>query len=155
MKAIHMSIILCLIFACTTSPTKSTATPKPVIYLDANLSNVQAAGWLAYAGSLQQWDDQNNNKNGKELFEREVYARETAAIVWSELKQKNSDAIEYDLDTMLKVNDAGFMREYVWYFLKKPDWTIPKELKLEEFNKWIEQNIPNYQPTTKGTLTYK
>jgi hypothetical protein len=155
MKAIYISIIFCLIFACASNPIKSTSTSKPVIYLDANLSNVQAAGWLAYAASLGQWDDQNDNKNGINLYEREVYAREKAAIVWSELKQKQSDATEYDLDTMLKVKDAGFMREYVWYFLRKSDWSIPKELNLEGFNKWKEENIPNYQPTTKGSLTYK
>lgn len=128
--------------------------PKPAIYLKPELSNIQAAGWLAYAASLGQWDDLNNNKNGTNLYEREVYAREKAATAWSELKEKNSDAVEYDLDIMLRVKDAGFIREFVWHFFKKPDWTIPADLKLENFKEWKEKNIPDYTPATKGSLTY-
>ena len=30
------------------------------------------------------------------------------------------------------------MREYVWRFASRPDWTRPDGLRLQEFGEWIE-----------------
>ena len=123
-------------------------------YIEKELSNVQAAGWMSYVLSLLKWDDENKNKEHRYLFEREVYARENSATVWSELKEKNSDAVEKNLDILLRVKEAGLMREYVWFYLRGSDWKIPEDLKLEKFKEWRERNIPDYKPETKASLRF-
>ena len=113
-----------------------------VIDQNAHTDN-NRVGWLSYGLALVAWEDKEPNTN---YFEREVYARTQAAQIWKELKQNGSATSDSDLDSLVLVNDAGFMKEYVSDFLSKPSWVLPLDLKLEEFSAWMTENLPNHKP---------
>src|SRR5262245_12801260 len=54
-----------------------------------------AAAWLAYGIALATYGNKHQKQNP---FDREVYARNSAAKVWEELKQKGSPKANGDLD---------------------------------------------------------
>ena len=87
-------------------------------------------------------------------FEEEVYARDTAATIYSELRQKDGRVSDKYWDDLLKVQAKKFMPQYVWTFLRKASWTNEKEPpNLDVFHKWSSQNLQNHKPETHGGLT--
>ena len=38
------------------------------------------------------------------------------------------------------INNAGFLREFIWLAFNRPYWVQPKDLKIQEFQLWLEKN---------------
>ena len=75
-----------------------------------------------------------------------MYARTAAANVWDEIKQKEPVRPNPDLEALTNVAAAGFMREYVWYYLARPDWNKPEKLRLSEFLEWKNDHLQPHTP---------
>ena len=144
MKFLIVTIIIVSLMSCGTSQhTKSdfvVQTEKSV------LSNENtSAAWLAYGLALIAWKPVFLSNGSPDFFQREIYARETTAQIWKELKQ-NGKVPDANLDALEKIKDADFMPEYLWVYIRKEDWFNPGNLRLQEFKQWAVLNLVGHVP---------
>ena len=93
--------------------------------------NVQMA-WLTYAGKIAM--GRENGAVGPD-FNTECRARDAMAKLW-EARARQAGLREPYLDLLARVRTAGFMREYVWQYLRRSDWPQPPDLEQEAFKAW-------------------
>lgn len=113
------------------------------------------ACWLAYASDLSNNIGKEINKKDKEIkisFENELSARTTLVQVWKELKAKDQLTNSY-LDDLEKVYDNKYLPEYVYNYLKKEYWPVKDDLKIDEFNQWVKDNLKDHQVLTLAYVT--
>ena len=90
------------------------------------------------------------------IFEEELLARKTLIKIWKEEKQKNKKINDQYLNDLILVDDANFLREYVWTYLKQKTWKKqPKNLKLQEFDAWRKKNLKYHKVETHGHIEIK
>ena len=86
-------------------------------------------------------------------FEEEVSGRDLAAQTYVNLRGKNPKVVDRYWEDVVKVRAAGFIREYVWAYFRRPAWSEKKRpSKLAIFQRWQRQHLPNHQPQTHGAL---
>jgi len=144
-----------LFFLLTASITSCSIPNQPgnAITVDSSdLNDSSGTGWLAYGLSLAAWDA--NCEDNSNLYEREVYARESTAKVWEELRANGDTVVDKELDELVLVEKSGYIREYVWNFLRKSDWKKPANLRINDFVVWKNKNIPNHSPTINPPVLY-
>jgi hypothetical protein len=119
-----------------------------------------ASAWMGYGFGRANWLSEHviGKKDVpqpyRRSFEEEVAGRETLAKIWSELKQSDSEARDAYLDALARVLDSGFLREYVWVYLKAPEWQAPPGgLRLSEFATWREANLAAHEVETFADVT--
>jgi len=111
--------------------------------------------WLVYGGSRLAWQNgkfKENFPNARRYqftYEEELESRTAMATVWKELKGKDDTLKEPYLDDLIKVEENGFLKEYVWQINRSERWKKPTGLKLEEFKTWGRKNIPKHKPQTR------
>jgi hypothetical protein len=110
------------------------------------------AAWLGYGIALSMFGRDQQRPDG---FAREVYARSTAAKVWTELKEKETVRPNSDLDALASVELSGFMREYVWHYLRRPEWSEPQELRMSEFLAWKNEHLQSHTPVVDPGVAIK
>lgn len=84
-------------------------------------------------------------------FEEEVGGRRVMARVWRAYRGERIPALRDPyLDDLVRVSDAGYLREYVWTFLHRPAWgeSSPAGLDLEGFAAWREDHLARHAPLT-------
>jgi len=115
----------------------------------------QSAVWLGYllarANYIGDHKDSYAGVNGISApqFQEEVEARSKAALIYEDLSSKDKELRDTYFEDLLKVERAGFMKEYVWTYLRQPTWPeTEKPSNLVAFNSWNEVNLPNHQPVT-------
>ncbi|HKA33358.1 MAG TPA: hypothetical protein VKH64_09110 [Candidatus Binatia bacterium] len=86
-------------------------------------------------------------------FEEEVAARDTAGQIYVELRQKERDLNVPYFNDLVRVRAAGFIREYVWVYLHRGEWTDPGELRLKEFEEWRRANLAAHRVVTYGSIS--
>ncbi|OGW24051.1 MAG: hypothetical protein A2X59_12380 [Nitrospirae bacterium GWC2_42_7] len=128
------------------------------IETDGSLPEHLSAPWLGYLMGRQVYIMEH--KNEYELspgiivpkFEDEVEGRQTLAQIWKELKEKDNNLKDKYLNELEVVLDAGFMREYVWVYLRYELWKKPDKLRLKEFANWKKQNLKNHKAVSYGNI---
>ncbi|MFC1497356.1 hypothetical protein ACFLS1_02640 [Verrucomicrobiota bacterium] len=129
-----------------------------VIEGDGSLSDKLAASWLCYLMGRLTYvtahEDQYNLLPGYNVpkFEEEVEGRNKLAQIWKELKAKEDYLNDKYLDELELVLDAGFMREYVWVYLKRLSWKRPTGLKTNSFQNWAKKKLKDHEVETYGNL---
>jgi hypothetical protein len=54
------------------------------------------------------------------------------------------------------VEQAGFMREYVWHYLHQQAWKqIPASIRMEAFETWQRSNLAEHKPMTRGGIRFE
>lgn len=113
------------------------------------------AAWLGYGLVRKKWIREHVSlKNGESYtyrrsFNEEVEGRESLAKTWEELNADGPQQKDVYLDALLSVLKAGFIREYVWVYLRDDTWNTPPEgLQLPEFAKWQSTNLAGHNPKT-------
>lgn len=53
------------------------------------------------------------------------------------------------LDLLVRVQEANFLEEYVWFYFRERDWPQPDWLELGEFESWRTQNLGWHRPETR------
>lgn len=111
----------------------------------------EGATWLLYA--LHRFDQLRTRPMKPTLigevvlpdFDEELAARQ---VVYKKEWKKNqaavSDATRNSFDAMMKAEEAGFVREFVWTYCHQPQWEEPAGLRLKEFQTWATANIPDH-----------
>ncbi len=106
-------------------------------------------GWLGYALARRIWIDSKfhkrftNESRYQYTYDEELDARESASKIWSELAAKEHFDDRYFAD-LGRIEDAGFMREYVWFCVPHPAWIKPAGLKDANFAAWLSSNLPSH-----------
>lgn len=136
--------------------------PKPectVILSESIMDDSRiAAAWALYGGVLfmvhnGEYFKLHPDRIGYDSpFDAECYARDSLAEAWEKMR---SDGLSIDLylNLMVEVRTAGFIREYVWCYLRRPTWRTPLWLELAAFEKWAAgRGLSNHQAVTLAML---
>jgi len=121
---------------------------EPELLIDKSVAQDAMPAWIGYGASLA-----TSIKDGhrRDCFETEFKAREFMIDLWLRLKkEKETDPYIEDL---VKVRDAGFLREYVWTFFRTPAWSAPPAgLKLADFRNWRADHLHGHKPQTLAAV---
>lgn len=88
-------------------------------------------------------------------FEGEVRARRVAVGLFRQLERNDPDFGSRYFDDLDRVEAAGFMREYVWRYLRQPSWTVPPGLQLAPFDAWRALHLRYHVPVTYGQIAVR
>jgi hypothetical protein len=115
-------------------------------------------GWLGYALARRIWIDSKfskrfiNESRYQYTYDEELDARESASKIWSELAAKEHFDDRYFAD-LGRIEDAGFMREYVWFCVPHPAWIKPAGLREADFAAWLSSSLPSHVVETWVSAT--
>ena len=156
-KKSSISCLLCgcgllLLSACASNPSDRSAQqqqkkPRIEINLGENFKNYnkqESKAWLAEALAKLSCADHYPILS----FENEYCATNTALRIWADVK-KEEFAESSTLDDMLAVKRAGFLREYLWVYLRREYWFKPDDLLLDKFDKWRARHLKSHIPNTQ------
>jgi hypothetical protein len=89
-------------------------------------------------------------------FEEEVRARKMAVSTFRELRGADSTLASTYFSDVDRVEAAGFLREYVWRYLRRESWSqVPLGLDLSGFDEWREVELARHVPVTHGSIAFK
>jgi len=118
--------------------------------------------WMAYlfarAAHVAHESEQERLSPGEReaTFDEEVRARRVAVNLFRQLERTHpalSSAYFADLD---RVDAAGFLREYVWRYLRSPSWTAePRSLRLRAFDAWRRTHLAHHVAETHGGIALR
>lgn len=143
-----------------------TSRPRPKVTVNwdsrAGQSKEQSAVWLGYliarANYIKQHENEYADVKGILIphFAEEVDARSKAARTYEELSAKDKKLHDDYFEDLVKVEEAGFMEEYVWTYLRQSTWAdSERPSKLAEFASWKEANLPNHRAVTYGSISIR
>lgn len=135
------------------------ATPAIVVRFDPDKPNEKSAPiWLGYLISRVAFHDKHHlpmPASGEIIpsIEEEVDARRSASQMYKELKEKDAKLKDAYWDTLLQVDQRGFMAAYVWTFLRRKQWPpAAQPANLAAFHEWRRRALPKHTPQTYGWL---
>ena len=106
-----------------------------------------APGWLGYAMARVAGPPEAGLETpsaNPAPFEEEAYARESLALIWGELAAERGYRDKY-LGDLVKVQTAGFIREYTWECIRTLKGEAPSGLDLAGFRAWFASNLKGHQ----------
>ena len=130
--------------------------PKMSINLHASVQRdaTLAAAWTTYAGVkalILMGDYGKSFPDAREYdtpFGMEFHAREAMAEFWAAQPPEKQQSDPY-LHLLADVYTAGWMREYVWQYLRDPSWPAPASLKMDGFSAWAAgKQLADHKPQT-------
>ena len=101
-------------------------------------------GWMFYGMALKTWPIELEENGQPNLYKRELFARTKTAQIWQELKGNKAVTSDKYLDELVNIYEAGFMKEYVWAYIRKSS-RIQSSLKLDKFKHWMFVNLPDHK----------
>ncbi|MDH3647535.1 MAG: hypothetical protein OER80_12265 [Gammaproteobacteria bacterium] len=112
--------------------------------------------WVAYSlgRSTCQLAVGGDNPARNNSFDCELKARKILVRSW--LEQSRAESEDAYLDALTEVSNAGFLGEYVWFYLRRADWTAPDDLQMERFEAWRREQLRGHKVTTRliGSWNY-
>jgi len=118
-----------------------------------------AAAWTTYGGvkalmrSGEYFTHFPEARGHDSPFDEECYARDAMAEFWA-VQPDEKRRLDAYLQLLADVRAAGFIREYVWRFLRDPAWPQPAGLKSEAFDAWAAANgLSDHRPPTLAFVT--
>lgn len=89
-------------------------------------------------------------------FEEEVRARTVAVHAYRSLRDRDGQPASAYFSDLDRVEAAGFLREYVWHYLRQASWGAePAGLALDAFDAWRAVHLPHHVPVTHGRLAWR
>jgi hypothetical protein len=123
-------------------------------------SDMEMMAWTAYGISLGDWVNRNRIADSASegpfvpSFDAELHARQKQLVIWRELNEKERYSLRY-MDEMQQVESAGFLREYIWHFHRRPGWaTPPAGLQMEAFSQWQANHLRGHTPQTGARIVF-
>ena len=122
----------------------------------------EGAVWLAYVLARARYVGEHIASYPRQigpitpLFEEEVEARSTVAEIYEELRAKDRELDVPYFNDLVRVAKGGFVREYVWHYLRQPAWKqVPADLKMEPFEAWRRTNLAEHKAIARGRLRFE
>lgn len=114
--------------------------------------------WLGYAAARldylvkQKLQLRRPTETVLSSFDEELYARQTALTIYKELQEKNATLRDPYWDALKQIQDAGYLRQYVWLCHRAPFWGLNEAPPELEAALAMLRNIPNFSPETKAGI---
>lgn len=114
--------------------------------------------WVSYSltRSTCQLGIGGPNPAREDSYDCELSARTDLLATWREKKQRRPAISDTYLDTLLAVQDAGFLQEYVDDQFGRRHWEKPDGLKTGEYDRWMSRHFPRHRSETRliGSWNY-
>jgi hypothetical protein len=89
-------------------------------------------------------------------FEEEVHGRTTAVNMFRALRHTDARVASAYFSDIDRVEAAGFLREYVWTYLRRDSWgAAPPGLDLAAFDAWRATHLKGHVPVTHGRIRFR
>jgi hypothetical protein len=89
-------------------------------------------------------------------FEEELRARRVSLGAFREMAPADAGQVSSYFQDLDRVESAGYLREYVWRYLHKPDWhELPPDLRLTAFDEWRSQHLRDHIAVTHGGIALR
>jgi hypothetical protein len=86
-------------------------------------------------------------------FEEELRGRTIAVSMFRALRRNDARLDSDYFSDIERVDDAGFLREYVWSYLRHASWTTqPAGLNLAAFDAWRAAHLVDHVAVTHGRI---
>lgn len=133
---------------------------KPKVKVDASLRNDPTAivVWIAYGLGLAMNHPGLDAEQAAGLhtyvptFDSEYSARKNQVVVWGQIKAKDPTIANAYMTQLVAIDQAGFLREYVWEYYWRQGWVEPRDLNIAKFDAWRQQNLPGLKAETFAHL---
>jgi hypothetical protein len=137
------------------------ASVKVAILWDPETPEGESKIWLAYLFARAAFAA-NETAGGPAVgeressFEEEVRGRQIALTTFRAMKRDSAEPESVYFNDIDRVEAAGFLREYVWSYLRHPSWkSAPATLDLEGFETWRAEHLADHQPVTHGRIAFR
>ena len=134
---------------------------KLAILWDPETPEEESKIWLAYLFARAAFAA-NETAGGPAVgeressFEEEVRGRQIALTTFRAMKRDSAPPESAYFNDIDRVEAAGFLREYVWSYLRHPSWkTAPANLDVAGFETWRAEHLTNHQPVTHGRIAFR
>jgi hypothetical protein len=134
---------------------------KVAILWDPETPEGESKIWLAYLFARAAFAA-NETAGGPAVgeressFDEEVRGRQIALTTFRALKRDSAQPDSAYFNDIDRVEAAGFLREYVWSYLRHASWkTQPANLDLAGFDAWRAEHLANHRPVTHGRIAFR
>jgi hypothetical protein len=116
-------------------------------------SAIAQAAWLGYGTAIAHISRKINLPPQPPPIilplEQEADARTVMVSVWKANRAKEIQPLDQYLESLTRVSEAGFMKEYVWVYLQRQSSSSAAlNLRLEEFEVWRAEDLQNHEIQT-------
>ena len=139
----------------------SDSSVKVAILWDPETPEGESKIWLAYLFARAAFAA-NETAGGpvvgerESSFEEEVRGRQIALTTFRALKHDSAQSESAYFSDIDRVEAAGFLREYVWSYLRHASWkTAPENLDVVGFETWRAEHLLNHRPVTHGRIAFR
>lgn len=115
-------------------------------------ADAAADSWIAYSLALatcQLREAGSAPPASVHDFECELRARRVLVRAWQSRATGHPELADDYLDSLARVEQAGLLPEYVWYYLRRDDWQRPPGLDTAAFGRWRRRNLSGHRPATR------
>ena len=89
-------------------------------------------------------------------FEEELRGRTIAVAAFREMRGQEAGLASTYFSDVERVEAAGFLREYVWQYLRRDSWTaVPGGLDLRAFEAWRAVHLRDHVAVTHGRIAFR
>jgi hypothetical protein len=89
-------------------------------------------------------------------FDEEVRGRTIAVSTFRELRRNDALLASVYFSDIDRVETAGFLREYVWSYLRQASWhAAPADLDLKAFDAWRATHLLEHVVVTHGRIAFR
>jgi hypothetical protein len=137
------------------------AATKVAIEWDPATPEQESRIWLAYLFARAAYAVGESNEGPaagerEASFEEEVRGRNTAVNMFRALRHNDAQLASAYFSDIDRVEAAGYLREYVWRYLRQTAWkTPPAGLDLPGFDNWRATHLPNHIAITHGRIAFR
>ena len=116
------------------------------------------AAWLGYAMSRAVWvrdhyDEKDIIANGYQpSFDEQVDAYTSMVQIWRELKESDPNISDTYLNLLERVDDEGFLKEYIWVYLNDGGWEESSDVDIESFDVYAKKYLVGHTPEVIATI---
>jgi hypothetical protein len=143
----------------TASAAAKTAPLTVTVLWDNAMSGKEAGVWMGYLFARMKYVSSHGGQYPHVVgvvapkYEEEVHARTEAVHIYRDIRSRKPEMAAPYFDDLDRVEAAGFMREYVWKHLRRPEWQAPASaLRAADFDAWAGEHIPSHQVETRGRI---
>lgn len=115
--------------------------------------------WVSYSltRSACQLQIGGDNPARATSFDCELTARRHLVETWLE-RTAGTGPVEVNdyLETLVRVDEAGYLDEYVAFYFGRKGWALPDDLQMSAFGEWRRDTLRGHKPQTRlvGSWNY-